>query len=174
MSRTSPEALPFTWGDGWPEPLPDSVVTLREAGIALGSLILEESEWQTLRSRPVLSLRVDDHPVTDGWTTHRQDGTEESVEFSIPLTAVVVPPDALAHGRAFSDWVMDTHGSLGRLLLWDETKGWWMVNDPDLELLLSCAPPGMFVEESDDLSWLPIGTDAGRQMVEALRARYGL
>jgi hypothetical protein len=32
----------------------------------------------------------------------------------------------------------------------------------------------MFVEESDELSWLPIGTDEGRRQIDELRARYGL
>lgn len=114
----------------------------------LGSLLLDDWEWQVLRTRPVLSLRVDEHPATDGWTTRLPDGTESVAGFAIPLRPVVVPQSALAHGSAFQEWVMDTHGALGRLLLWDESEGWWMVNEPDLELLLICAPPGTFDEES--------------------------
>jgi hypothetical protein len=173
VPKPSQAAYPFTWYDGWPEPLADSVVTLREAGIGLGGLLLDDWEWRALLARPVLSLRVDEHPATDRWTTHHTDGTTSVAEFHIPLTAVVVPPGALAHHRAFQEWVMETHGALGRLLVWDETERWWMVNEPDLELLLTCAPRGMFSEQTALPSLHPNDV-VGPQEVHALAVRYGL
>lgn len=171
--RPSQDANPFAWSDGWPEPLSNNVVTMQEAGITLGGLLLEDWEWHALLTRPVLSLRVDEHPAIDGWTTHHLDGTRSIVEFDVPLNAVVVPPHALAHSRAFEEWVMDTHGALGRLLLWDETKQWWMVNEPDLELLLTCAPRGMFSEQVVLPSLHP-NDIVGPREVRALAVRYGL
>jgi hypothetical protein len=137
-------------------------------------VLLEDDEWQVLQSATVFSLRIDDHPNTDGWTTRHPDGTETSVEFEIPLVPAVVPPEALADSSAFSDWVMGTHGALGRLLIWDQSRRWWMVQEPDLELVITCAPPGMFSQESGELSWLSIGAAKGRQEVDKLRVRYGV
>jgi hypothetical protein len=174
MAAPPEEVLPVVLSDGWPEVLPGCLVTIREAGIILGSLLLEDEEWRTLRSVPVLSLRIDEHPEMDGWTTKRPDGTETHTEFAIPLVPVVVPPEALANSRAFEEWVMDTHGALGRLLIWDESRHWWMTQEPDLELLVTCAPSGIFSAESEELSWLSFGTDSGRQQVDQLRARYGV
>lgn len=76
--------------------------------------------------------------------------------------------------RAFSEWVADVHGASGRLLLWDESRRWWVVHEPDLELAVFCAPRGMFREEPDQLSWWHLGTAEGRREVERLRARYGI
>ena len=62
----------------------------------------------------------------------------------------------------------------GRLLLWDESRCWWVVHEPDLELAVICAPHGIFREEPDQLSWWHFGTAEGRQKVEQLRVRYGI
>jgi hypothetical protein len=43
------EVLPVHLSDGWPDVLPGRVSTLREAGIVLGGLLLEEDEWRALR-----------------------------------------------------------------------------------------------------------------------------
>lgn len=155
--------------------LPGCLVTVRETGIVLGSLLLEDEEWRALQSTPMLSLRVGDHPVLDGWTTQDPDGSESRVEFEVPLTPVVVPSKALAHGRALSEWVMDTHGALGRLLIWDESRRWWMVHEPDLEVLVTCAPPDMLAQASEEPSWLSFGgTARGRQELDELCVRYGV
>jgi hypothetical protein len=155
--------------------VPGCLVTIRETGIVLGSLLLEDEEWRVLRPTTVFSLRVDDHPALDGWATQHPVGSESRVEFEIPLTPVVVPPEALAHGRALSEWVMDTHGALGRLLIWDESRRWWMVHEPDLEVLVTCAPAGMFAEASEEPSWLSFGgTAKGRQELDELCTRYGV
>jgi hypothetical protein len=174
MPAVPEEAHPFALADGWPDPLSGGLVTFRETGITLGSLVLEDEEWLALRCAPVLSLRVDDHPSTYGWTIQHPDGTESCFEFEIPTNPVLVPLSALADGRAFSEWVMDTHGALGRLLIWDESLRWWMVQDPDLELVITCAPEGIFAEKSEELSWLSIGSAVGRREVEQLRTRYGV
>jgi len=127
-----------------------------------------------MRSTPVLSLRIDDHPILDGWATSRPDGSESSVEFEIPLSPVAVPAQALADGRALVEWVMVTHGPSGRLLLWDRARRWWMAHEPDLELVVTCAPHGAFASASEGLSWLAFGTATGLQEVNELCARYGL
>jgi DNA-binding transcriptional LysR family regulator len=150
------------------------LVTIRETGIVLGSLLLEEEEWRTMRLEPVLSLRIDDHPETDGWTTRHPDGTESHVVFDIPMVPVAVPAEALAHSRALEEWVMDTHGATGRLLVWAESRRWWMTHEPDLELVVTCAPLGLFADESEESSWWSLGTAKGREAVEALAARYGV
>ena len=127
-----------------------------------------------VRRPRLFSLRIDEHPATDGWIMRHLDGTETRKKFEIPLVPTAVPPEALAHGRAFEEWAMDVHGSLGRLLIWDTSFAWWMVHEPDLELLIICAPRGMFREDSDALSWLPFDTGDGHRQVNELRARYGL
>ncbi len=174
MPRPSTEVLPFDISDGWPAALPDCVVTIRETGITLGSLGLDDDEWHVMQAEPVLSLRIDDHPAPEGWSPNRPDGTEEYGEFEIPMVPVVVPSDALDHGGTFWDWVMDTHGSVGRLLIWPESRRWWMTQEPDLELVVTCAPPGLFARESDVLSWWDFGTAQGRREVRELAARYGV
>jgi hypothetical protein len=147
---------------------------MRETGVALGSLLLEDEEWRVMRSTPVFSLRIDDHPILDGWTTRHPDGSKSSVEFEIPLNPVVVPAQTLAGSRVISEWVMDTHGARGRLLLWDGAHRWWMAHEPDLELVVICAPHGVFASASEAPSWLEFGTATGRQQVDRLCARYGV
>jgi hypothetical protein len=90
------------------------------------------------------------------------------------MTPVTVPSVALNSTRTFEEWVSDVHGGSGRLLIWDETLGWWCVQDPDLEAMVTCAPIGRFSPYSDELSWLSFGTEAGRRSIEQLCARYGL
>jgi hypothetical protein len=170
----SDDALPFPLLDGWPIALPGCIVTIRETGITLGSLLLEDKEWRAMQSTPVFSLRIDDHPILDEWTTKHADGSESSIEFEIPLNPVVVPTQTLDSSRAFSEWVMDTHGAVGRLLLWDGTHRWWMAQEPDLELVVTCAPHGKFASASEAPSWLAFGSPTGRQEVDELCARYGV
>ncbi|WAL66826.1 hypothetical protein ORV05_03165 [Amycolatopsis cynarae] len=172
MPRPAEDKLPFVLSGGWPDAVPGSVVTLRETGIVLGTLPLDDAEWRMLQSQRVFSLRVDEHPATDGWMTTHSDGTETRRVFGIPLAPVVVPSEALADGRDFSDWVWHVHGALGRLLVWDESRNWWIVQETDLELMLISAPRQMFGEKSDVLSWWDIGTVKGRRAVDALGARY--
>ncbi len=37
-----------------------------------------------------------------------------------------------------------------------------------------CAPIGRFSPYSDELSWLPFGSETGRRSIENLYARYGI
>ena len=69
---------------------------------------------------------------------------------------------------------MNTHGARRRLFIWDESRRWWMAQEPDLELVITCSPPGMLAEKSEKLSWQSFGTTKGRQEVDQLRARYGV
>jgi hypothetical protein len=160
MALPDEDAVPFAVLDGWPERLPGCAVSLRETGIMLGSFFLEDDEWASLRKSRVVSVRIDDHPVSE--------------EFQIPTSPVPVPTNVLVRAPDLQDWVAEIHGSVGRLLLWDESYRWWIVQEVDLELLLTCAPPGMFLAGSDQPSWWDVGTDSGRAEVEYLRGRYGI
>lgn len=171
----SDDVVPFALTDGWPEPLAGCVVAFRETGIVPGSLPLSDEEWAALSSGGVQTLRVDDHPTMDGWTTQHPDGTETVTELEIPMTPVAAPPEALTSERAFSEWVLNVHGSLGRLLMWDPERTWWIAQEPDLELAITCAPRGMLTEDPEELSWFVLpGTEGGRREVENLRERYGV
>jgi hypothetical protein len=147
---------------------------MRETGLLLGSLLLETHEWDVLRSAPVLSLRTDDHRVRDGWTVTNRDGARSTVSFEIPVGPVTVPAPVLAHGRALEEWAMWVHGGSGRLLLWDQARRWWMVQEPELELAIVCGPRDDFGPESEVRSWLPTTQVASRRETEQLCARYGL
>lgn len=172
--RPDTDALPFSLRDGWPEPIPGCTVTIRETGITLGSLLLDDPEWRLIRRAPVLSLRIDDHPETDGWTTNHPDGTQTSESFVVPVRPVTVPAHALGHGRALEEWVWEVHGAVGRLILWDAAGLWWLTQEPDLEMALVCAPEGVFRSGSDDLSWWSFGTEKRRREVDDLRKRYAV
>jgi hypothetical protein len=167
------DALPVALTVGWPEPLPGSRVILREIGGTLGTLHLGDDEWTTLRSSPVYSVRIDDHTATHEWTATEPDGTVTHREAEIPTSPVLVPPNVL-NALDLMMWVFTTHGALGRLLWWDDRCTWWIVEEPDLELMLLCAPAGLFRDESDLLSWWEIGTDDARREVNELCARYDL
>jgi hypothetical protein len=174
MTLPAEDAVPFTVLDGWPERLRGCVVSLRESGITLGSLMLEDDEWASLRTSRIVSVRIDDHRKFDGWTTRGPDGSESQVEFEIPTSPVPVPASVLVSDADLLEWVGQTHGALGRLLLWDASQRWWLVQEPDLELLVICAPPGMFRAGSDHLSWWDLGTDSGRAESARLRERFSI
>jgi hypothetical protein len=56
----------------------------------------------------------------------------------------------------------------------DDRRTWWIVEEPDLELMLLCAPAGLFRDGSDTLWWWEIGTDEGHRKVNELCARYDI
>lgn len=178
MTSASNGGAPFSLTDGWPNRLSGSGVTAIEAGIALGAVLIEEADWEALRASVVLTLRIDPHPETDGWITKHPDGTESRTDFVIPTEPVIVPPEALGNSRVFEEGVQATHGALGRLLIWDRTQRWWIVNEPDLEVTLLCAPPGAFASadaEHEPFDWIrafltPLGVDR----VRGVCARYDL
>jgi hypothetical protein len=177
MPSDPTSGVPFYVGDGWPDRLAGAVVTASEAGVLLGSLLLADSAWASLRASIVFALRIDDHPVMDGLTTRYPDGSEEHREFAIPVAPSMVPTAALTSSRTFSDWVGQTHGLVGRLLVWDRSQEWWIVNEPDLEVQILCAPVDRFERDphpDQPFSWLPRLTDHGRQQVAYLTRRYGL
>jgi hypothetical protein len=149
-------------------------MTVRETGIMLGSLVLDDVEWSAIAQTPVFSIRIDEHPEIDGWQVTQQDGTTSLISFVIPMHPVIVPKPALSGGRALSEWVEWAHGGLGRLLLWDSLGRWWLAHEPDLELVLVCAPAGMIQGGSDELSWWTTGTEQGRDEVRRLHERYGI
>ena len=166
------DALPVALTLGWPEPLPGSQVRLREIGGTIGAPQLDDDEWITLTSSPVYTVRIDDHAAIEEWFSgEAEGGTLTRHELEVPTSPVLVPPSLLPK-RDHLMWVFMTHGVLGRLLWWDEPRTWWMVEEPSLELMLLCAPAGVFRDESDVLSWWDIATDEARKRVDELCARY--
>jgi hypothetical protein len=177
MRDESIPEVPFSIRDGWPEPLANAGVTAREAGIQLGSLFLTDADWSALQASVVFALRIDEHPPMTGYTTRSPDGTETRTDFVIPTRPVVAPAAALTGGNAFSDWVWETLGADGLLLVWDQSREWWLVHDPDLEVQIVCAPPSTFEPDPHPgapFAWLPGLTTVGRGRVAMLTARYGL
>ena len=169
--------VPFRMRDGWPEPVANAEVVVTEAGIQLGSLLLTDADWSALQASDVFALRIDEHPPTTGYTTRSPDGTETRTDFVIPTRPVVAPAAALTGANAFSDWVWETHGADGLLLIWDQSREWWLVHDPDLEVQIVCAPPSTFEPDPDadePFVWLPGLTTVGRERVTTLIARYSL
>jgi hypothetical protein len=83
------------------------------------------------------------------------DGTEFAIS---PHCRSSFRQPRLVDGRAFAEWVWNRHGALGRLLLWDQARRWWLVNDPDLEVSILCARIGTFAAEDapdEAFAWLP-------------------
>lgn len=173
--------------EGCPDPLLGADVVALEAGITLGELGLGETAYTTLHDgSAILSLRIDDHPIEDGWKTLAPDGSViEERTFTIPLTPVAVPADAFRSDRALSEWTYDTHGALGRLLLWNDPMRWWILSHPDLETTLICAPADVLSRLWDDkrlrelrqtpvATWIPTLTAEGQAEAAALARRYGL
>lgn len=172
-------SLPFPLRDGWPDPLPGLAVVDQEAGCGLGELLLAASDWSALRSTQVWTARLDEHPPVNREAREAPDADGTPVESPVPAHPVVAPPEVLQDALTFRDWVTETHGARGRLLMWDSTRTWWMLNDPDVETQLICAPPGTFANEEpfeEPFGWLPpvILTDYGRNKIELLSSRYGL
>ena len=121
-------------------------------------------------------MRIDERPATAGYTTRSPDGTEVSTEFAIPTIPEVAPATALTGGNTFPDWVWETHGATGLLLVWDRSQRWWLLHDPDIEVQILCAPTSTFDLDADPdepFAWLPGLTDVGRAKVAYLTARYG-
>lgn len=161
-------SVPFEIDRGWPIVIPGSTVVACEAGILLGSILLSDQSWASFPGRGILSLRIDETPPP-------------SNGFVVPTSPIHVPDSALANSAAFCDWVLDTHGGIGRLLLWDEETDWWLVNDADLELALICSHPSRFSTEFEECGDRPFEwvdkdfwTDAGIRTVQALAQRYAL
>jgi hypothetical protein len=130
MPSDQASSVPFDVRDGWPDRLDGTTVSASEAGVLLGSLLLADSDWASLRASIVFSLRIDDHPLREGLTTRYPDGSVEHSEFVIPIAPVVAPRTALTSSRAFSDWVWHKHGLVGRLLVWDDPKSGGLSTNP--------------------------------------------
>jgi hypothetical protein len=176
--------VPFTFSGDWPEATPGSMVVAREAGITLGSVALNDRSWAEMRSGQVVSIRIDEHPVTDGWVTRHPDGYEETRTFVIPTEPEPVPSEVLVSQRSLEEWVWDIHGATGRLLLWDDSREWWLLNEPDLELTLISAPEHRFMDEFQKMTGAPFAwvkwvnpsnwTDWAKGRLADIAARYGL
>lgn len=163
-----PLPVPFEIERGWPNPVPGKPVIACEAGIFLGEIDLSDQSWASLRGGLILSLRIDESPPS-------------SNGFVIPTSPLQIPDSVLNSSRALNNWVMDTHGSVGRLLLWDEGKEWWLTNDAYHEVTLICSQPSRFNAEFEAWSDRPFEWvqeaywgDTNMREVEALAQRYAL
>lgn len=137
-----PLPAPFEIERGWPNAIPGKSVIACEAGITLGEIDLSDQSWASLRGGLILSLRIDESPPP-------------SNGFVIPTSPLQISDSALDSTRALNNWVMDTHGSVGRLLLWDEGKEWWLANDAYHEVTLICSQPYRFNAEFEAWSDRP-------------------
>lgn len=174
MVLPPPSALPVHLRDGWPDAFSGCVIGTRDASILFGEVSLAEDEWTAVAAGPASSLRIDEHEVTDSWSTttgrwiFRRVTSRSCV---IPVEPVSVPPEALTGD--FGGWVRETHGSGGRLLVWSDDRTWWFVHDPQLEFVVTCGPPGMFMDVRERTSMWDVATPAGMAAIEGLRERYG-
>ena len=121
-----------------------------------------------------MSIRIDEAPQPEEWTTKRPDGSKAHKRIVPAHQPVPVPKEVAGDNRALGEWITETHGSLGRLLLWGFDTGWWIVNEPNLEADLVCGPPrwvgkvcGPDIDEP--FSWIP-----NRSAGDHVRALYGL
>lgn len=176
--QDQPQTVPFELDHGWPVAIAGLPVIACEAGISLGSVVLSERSWRTLHALRPVSVRIDDHTETEGWTTTHPDGEQEVTEFVVPTQPVEVPAQV---DLDFDQWVKDTHGGLGRLMMWDSRLDWWLINDPDLELTLICADPNLFPDEFEawrdrPFCWVNSAwwTDEGMKDVDSVVRMYGL
>ncbi|MCZ9880469.1 hypothetical protein [Arthrobacter sp. B2a2-09] len=179
--RKDSHVVPFDLDGGWPMALSGQSVIACEAGITLGSVDLCDETWQVLQGRGLVSLRVDEHPESYAWTVTHPDGRSETRNFVIPTTPVEIPDTALQDQRSLTEWVMDRHGDLGRLLIWDHVADWWIVNEPDLELTLICSKRSQFQGEFDQWATRPFAwvndafwTNEGIRTAVVLSRKYSL
>ncbi|MEI2277453.1 hypothetical protein OHC50_08260 [Paenarthrobacter ilicis] len=163
-----PLPVPFELEGGWPATIPGTAVIAFEAGITLGGIDLSDQSLASLRGGRTLSLRIDEAPPP-------------SIGFVVPTSPIRIPDSALENYRSLNDWVMDTHGGVGRLLVWNEGMDWWLVNDADLELTLICSQPSRFSAEFEEWSDSPfewvdeaIWGPRGIREIEAIAQRYAL
>lgn len=161
--------IPFEILDGWPASIPHSSVIACEAGSMLGSILLSDTSWQELQDADLWSIRIDHHEVM------------ESNGFIIPTSPVRIPKLAIRQNSTLRDWVMEKHGAIGRLLIWDASQEWWITNDADMELTLICSRPMHFKDDFGEWSARPFEwvdrdywSDAGIQKVKDLNCRYAL
>lgn len=172
--------VPFELEEGWPSAIAGEAVIACEAGIMLGAIYFSEATLQALKGTGVLSLRIDEHEEVDGWTSRQPNGRAVSSDFIIPTLPLEVPDKALQTPWSFVEWAMDSHGSLGRLLLWDAGADWWILNEPDLELTLMCSER-KFSEEFEQwvatpFEWVneDFWTEEGIRTAEDLSRKYSL
>lgn len=175
MTGPVADALPAELRDGWPEKLAGCVIGTRDASALFGDLWLDDQEWDEISCRPVWSMRIDDHPPTDGWTTetgHLWWRRRTSTVYTIPVEPVRVPLAALVDDDALGEWVRGTHGSSGRLLIWSEDRAWWLVHDTELEIIVNCGPRGTFGDARERPSLWEVAPAGTKAEIDALQARY--
>ena len=173
-SDTRFSAVPFPIVDGWPKQLEATVLRACESGIMLGQFCLPGLPFALQETLQVMSIRIDEDPQPEEWTTKRPDGTQAHQRIVPPHQPVAVPEEVFRGNRALGEWVTQAHGSLGRVLLWGGDPRWWIVNEPDLETALVCGPPSWVravggQDVYEPFSWIP-RPSAG----DHLRALYGL
>lgn len=148
---------------GWPEPLPGLTVRASESSIALG-----------------LAMTPD---VVGSWLPrYRVKAGRIAPDAQSPDPRVVVPEHALTDTDSFREWVFQSIGPTGRMLIWPDDESWWIVEDADWEVTIACGPDGLLdlisppSDVGDFLSWLgPVErlTTAARDEAARVSALYG-
>ncbi|GAA1783710.1 hypothetical protein [Leucobacter iarius] len=171
MSSSS-AGSPFGVGEGWPDPIPGNTVVMLESSIVLGSPTLSEADWARLARGPQVSVMlVNDHAGFHETWTRRPDGRLTNYRRTeIRDEPVPVPADKL-DWSSYTSWVHEVFGFEGRLVLWDSSRTWWILEDDGLELTIVCAPAGMFPHETYPADWLG---EPGNTTLHAIARRYGI
>jgi hypothetical protein len=172
--------IPFDVVDGWPRPVHGCAALPAESGLTIGSIWLDDEERDWLASRPGLqSVRIDEHDGHEeyGTTPPGQDEPTEWRTLVIPELPVPVPSESRGHD--LFQWVCDTHGTEGRLLMWDETQTWWLASDAFPELIVVSARADCpILPEPGDTHTLSLDPDElvpeAREQIAILRRAYNL
>lgn len=150
--------------DGWPEPLPGVAVRASESSIVLGLTAAPTVVGAWLSSGKVSVRRI-------------------GPDLAVPMPQLIVPKEALSEPNAFQEWVFQSVGPTGRMLVWPDDESWWIVEDADWEVTIACGPSGLLDliadEDADDefLSWIGPAdrlTQAARIEAAQLVTMYGL
>lgn len=164
--------FPFEVQSGWPESPPESVVSMLESSILIGRPSLGEGDWAMLaRGAQVFAMLINDHEGFHESWCQRPDGTVTDHKRTVILDEPVPLPTDKSNVNSYTEWVHEVFGTVGRLMLWDSTQTWWILEDDGLELTMISAPAGKFSAESEPLDWL---TDAGNASLRSVADRYGI
>lgn len=175
MTRPVADALPIELLDDWPKEFAGCVIGTRDASQLIGDIWLDDKEWAEFSRCPISSVRIDDHPPIDGWSTETgylrwRRRTDNFYE--VPVEPVSVPLVALVDEITFGEWVRETHGSSGRLLIWSDDRSWWLVHDADLEIIVTCGPHGVFGGRYERPLLWDVAPQTTKAEIDALQDRY--
>lgn len=69
MVRPVADSLAIALRDDWPIGSPGLIIGTRDASQLIGDIWLDDEEWIDFSRGPVSSVRIDDHPLIDGWAS---------------------------------------------------------------------------------------------------------